>query len=125
MRGCRRVLSLLLVAGALAAGREAVAMAEDTSQPRDRAVARLVHYSGRVQGVGFRATTAGIAQGHPVTGYVRNVPDGRVELLAEGSPEAVRAFLEAVRTRWKRYIDKENVQEQPAAGKYRRFEITR
>jgi acylphosphatase len=114
-------LAWLFVAGT----QEAAAMTDDAPEPKDKSVARLVHYSGQVQGVGFRATAAGLARDHPVTGYVKNLKDGRVELLAEGTPEAVQKFLEAVRTRMKYYIDKEQIEEQPATGKYKRFEIAR
>ncbi len=51
-------------------------------------------YSGRVQGVGFRYTTKTVAAGFDVTGTVRNLLDGRVELIAEGQ----RAELEEFRT---------------------------
>jgi acylphosphatase len=57
-----------------------------------------VHYSGRVQGVGFRATVRNIARGFDVTGTARNLPDGRVELIAEGEKAEVAAFLEGVAT---------------------------
>lgn len=57
----------------------------------------VVHYSGRVQGVGFRYTTRQIAQGYEVSGTVRNLDDGRVELVAEGDEEEVKQFLEAIR----------------------------
>lgn len=50
-------------------------------------------YHGRVQGVGFRYTAATIARQHPVTGYVKNLPDGTVEVVADGSPETVHEFL--------------------------------
>lgn len=49
-------------------------------------------YHGRVQGVGFRATTALIAARYPVEGYVRNQPDGTVEILVVGSPKAIGEF---------------------------------
>jgi acylphosphatase len=127
MKRCR-LLSWVFVAGVLAgpaaASEEARAMAEDTPV-KDRAVARLVRYGGDVQGVGFRATTAAMARDHPVTGYVKNLADGRVELYVEGAPAAVKTFLEAVRERWKRNIDKEQTEEQTPAGKYKRFEIAR
>jgi acylphosphatase len=57
-----------------------------------------VFYSGRVQGVGFRQAVASIAQSHPVQGWVRNLPDGRVEVAVEGEQSAVRAFLADVRS---------------------------
>ena len=56
----------------------------------------VVHYSGRVQGVGFRATVRHIACGYEVTGTVRNLPDGRVELIAEGEKAELKAFLEGI-----------------------------
>lgn len=55
-----------------------------------------VFYEGNVQGVGFRYTVRQIAKGFDVTGSVRNLRDGPVELLAAGDEEEVRAFLEAI-----------------------------
>ena len=55
-----------------------------------------VFYEGNVQGVGFRYTVRHIAKGFDVTGSVRNLRDGRVELLAAGEEEEVRAFLDAI-----------------------------
>ncbi len=57
---------------------------------------RRVHYAGRVQGVGFRFTADRLAQGFAVTGTVRNLPDGRVELVVEGEPETVDGYLQSV-----------------------------
>ena len=56
-----------------------------------------IFYSGCVQGVGFRYTAKTVAAGFEVTGVVRNLPDGCVELIAEGAPDELEAFREAVR----------------------------
>lgn len=64
---------------------------------------RLV-YSGRVQGVGFRYTALEIAQGFAVTGFVRNLPDGTVELEAQGASGALESFLARVAGRFERHI---------------------
>ena len=54
-------------------------------------------YSGSVQGVGFRYTARTVAAGFEITGTVRNLPDGRVELIAEGPREELEAFRAAIR----------------------------
>jgi acylphosphatase len=56
-----------------------------------------VFYEGRVQGVGFRYTARRVAAGFEVAGFVRNLPDGRVELVASGDDEEVDGFLAGVR----------------------------
>ena len=53
-------------------------------------------YTGRVQGVGFRDTAQRLAGRFAVSGFVRNLDDGRVELVAEGEPVEVNAFLDAI-----------------------------
>jgi acylphosphatase len=55
-----------------------------------------VFYEGHVQGVGFRFTVRHIAKGFDVTGWVRNLPDGRVELQVAGEEDELRAFLDRV-----------------------------
>lgn len=55
-----------------------------------------VIYRGRVQGVCFRATAQEIAGGLTVTGYVRNLPDGSVELEVQGQPDQVQSLLESI-----------------------------
>ena len=62
------------------------------------------HFAGRVQGVGFRYTTSRVARGYAVAGYVMNLPDGRVELVAEGESKEVKAFVEAVNAEMSRNI---------------------
>jgi acylphosphatase len=89
----------------------------------ERLVARKVLFRGDVQGVGFRFTTVRAARGFEVAGYVKNLLDGRVELVAEGSPEEVNAFIEAVRTEMAGYIAGDEVTEIAATGNYSRFGV--
>jgi acylphosphatase len=56
-----------------------------------------VVYSGHVQGVGFRYTVKSLALGYEVAGTIRNLPDGGVELVAEGAEDELKAFQQAVR----------------------------
>lgn len=67
-------------------------MADEQS---DRVRVRM-NYRGRVQGVGFRFTALEISRGFDISGVVRNLPDGTVELEAEGAPATVEAFLEKI-----------------------------
>lgn len=67
-------------------------------------VRRRVYFSGQVQGVGFRFTCRSLAQGFDVAGNVRNLPDGRVELLAEGEIIELEAFLTALQREMRSYI---------------------
>ena len=55
-------------------------------------IARTFYISGTVQGVGFRYFTQRSAARHQVTGYVRNLPDGRVEAFVQGAENVVEAF---------------------------------
>lgn len=70
------------------------------STPDAPSVRRRVQFFGRVQGVGFRATTVDLSRGFSVCGFVANLPDGSVELEAQGPPAAVDAFVAAVRRRF-------------------------
>ncbi len=85
-----------------------------------------VFYSGRVQGVGFRYTVRTVANGYEVTGTVRNLPDGRVELVAEGTRTELDAFRQAIRDAGlAHFIRDEAVTWSAAAGDLRGFEIVR
>ena len=59
-------------------------------------IARQVFYTGRVQGVGFRFSVKQLAKGFEVTGWVRNLPDGRVELQLMGEDGEVEEFLQEI-----------------------------
>lgn len=84
---------------------------------------KRVIYTGRVQGVGFRATTHSIASGFDVAGYVRNLPDGTVELLADGSYDELQSFLEEVRTRFDACIELAAFEYLPRDEELRGFRI--
>jgi len=74
------------------------------------AVARAhVIFSGHVQGVGFRYTTRRAAGGFAVTGWVRNLPDGNVEVEMQGERAEVEACLDDVRSRMRSNIRNETV----------------
>jgi acylphosphatase len=112
-----------MLAGAILA--VALTLSADGKEPEKPMKATLVRYSGNVQGVGFRATAVMIARDHPVVGYVKNLSDGRVELLAEGAPDAVEKFLKAVREHWNDDISKEEAEDRKPTGAYKKFEIAR
>ena len=56
-----------------------------------------VLFEGNVQGVGFRYTVRHIAKGFDVTGWIKNLRDGRVEMQVDGATDEVNAFLDAIR----------------------------
>jgi acylphosphatase len=89
-------------------------------------VRMTVWFSGCVQGVGFRYTARRVAAGFEVCGTVRNLPDGRVELVAEGERPELQAFCEAIRNEGlAAHIRDEIVEWSAAQGGFRGFEIVR
>jgi acylphosphatase len=86
-------------------------------------VCKQVRYAGRVQGVGFRYSAQDLAGAFPVAGYVRNLPDGTVELVAEGEAEQVDLFLASVARNMAGYIEQSTVQDMPV-GDYKGFRVS-
>lgn len=84
---------------------------------------RVVCFSGRVQGVGFRYTAYHVAAGFDVTGYVRNRSDGRVECVVEGEAAEVGAFLDALADRMAGFIHGRTQTEAPHSGQYASFSV--
>jgi acylphosphatase len=83
-------------------------------------------FSGHVQGVGFRFTALDVAARFPdVTGFVRNTPDGRVEIVAEGVSHEVRGFVEAVNRAMAGYIHNVETYQAKATGEFSNFTIRR
>ncbi len=82
-------------------------------------------FQGRVQGVGFRFRTATIARRHAVTGFVRNLPGGDVQMIVDGVPSVVEAFISDVQQQMKHYINEVTRQEVPLDQPLLSFEIRR
>jgi acylphosphatase len=85
-----------------------------------------IFYSGRVQGVGFRYAVKHVATGFEVAGLVRNLPDGRVELVVEGAHAELEAFRAAIRAEGLAgFIHGEEVRWGESQHEFRGFEISR
>ena len=87
--------------------------------------ARLhVCFSGAVQGVGFRFTTKRIAEQYEVTGFVKNLPNRQVEVVAEGDREVVESFINDIySSSLSDYIRNMEKESSPATGEYSGFNI--
>jgi acylphosphatase len=81
------------------------------------------YFSGRVQGVGFRYQTLQIAKEFEVSGFVKNLSDGRVQVEAEGAPGEVRDFIAAIHERMTGYVRKLEQTEASRAPQFRGFSI--
>lgn len=84
---------------------------------------RRCYFSGRVQGVGFRYTVHNLAMPHNVRGYVRNLPDGRVEVVMEGPDQEMDHLLEAIREKMCHFIRQVDTQTEPAGNEFSGFSI--
>ena len=93
---------------------------------KDRSAAlqrRTCHFTGRVQGVGFRYTVHNLAMPHNVRGYVRNLPDGRVELVMEGPDDDMDQLVDAIRQKMGHFIRQVDTQAEPATNAFSGFSI--
>lgn len=85
-----------------------------------------IFYSGNVQGVGFRYTVSSVARGFEVTGFVRNLLDGRVELVAEGTKDELETFRAAIRdSGLAHFMRNEQIHWTDSKQEFRGFEIAR
>ncbi len=84
---------------------------------------REVYFSGHVQGVGFRFTAQRVAGRHDVTGFVRNMPDGRVQLVVEGQRVEIGRFLDDLARTMQDHIRKTTIQEDKPTGRFQSFSI--
>lgn len=83
-----------------------------------------IFYSGMVQGVGFRYTVQHFAENLALTGWVRNLPDGRVEILAEGPEEKIEELMTKLSDRFGSYIKDKQFAYQPPQMRFKEFQIT-
>ena len=84
---------------------------------------KTCYFSGRVQGVGFRFTAQNIAQQHDVRGFVKNLPDGRVQLVMEGPDSEMDCVVDSIRERLNSFIGQIDSASHPATGEFERFRI--
>ena len=95
-----------------------------TSSKKNSTAKRLhIFYSGSVQGVGFRYTAERLAASLGLTGWVKNLPDGRVEIVCEGSELDVEAFMVKISDVFKIYIRSIDVDRSEATGEFETFEV--
>ena len=82
-----------------------------------------VYYSGRVQGVGFRYRVRSLAARFAVTGFVKNLSDGRVQVVVEGAAGETDRFLDAIAVEMDRYIADTRSVTESATGRFQGFDI--
>ena len=87
-------------------------------------VAKHIIFIGRVQGVGFRFTTHRMAHSHQLAGFVRNLPDGTVEMLAQGPVRNIDDCIQDIQDYFGDYLRETRLQEIPPDPKYKNFRIT-
>ena len=80
-------------------------------------------FNGHVQGVGFRFTAEGIANNLNITGWVKNLADGRVEIMAKGEEDALKNYLEQIKRSFRNYIDDIDIQWQSVSGAFNDFRV--
>jgi len=87
-------------------------------------IAKRITFVGRVQGVGFRFTAFNIANRHELSGFVRNLHDNTVEMLAQGPADSVDDCIEDIKDSFSNYIREIKTTEIPYDPKYQDFKIT-
>ena len=98
--------------------------AADSAEDKSSAsVRRVIVFTGRVQGIGFRYTSERIASRFDVTGFVCNLSDGSVELVAEGAVDDLDRFQRAVEEAMHRHIDQTQAQDTSPTGEFTAFRI--
>jgi acylphosphatase len=86
--------------------------------------AKRIIFSGQVQGVGFRFTAFNIAHRHQLTGFVRNLPDGTVEMFVQGPAQTIDNCIRDIKEEFSGYIRGTEIEEIPPNPQYKGFKIT-
>ena len=86
--------------------------------------AKYIIFSGQVQGIGFRFTAHRIAGRHQLAGFVRNLPDGNVEMLVQGKPEDINRCIYEIKTSFAGCVRQTQIEDAPPNPKYTDFRIT-
>ena len=82
-----------------------------------------IYYTGSVQGIGFRYTAERIALSLGLTGWAKNLPNGRVEVLCEGKETEIEKFLRKIEDTFKGYVRDMDVEWSTATGEFSGFDI--
>lgn len=86
-------------------------------------IRKTCHFSGRVQGVGFRFTTQSLARNFAVAGYVQNLSDGRVKLVVEAEEAEIARFLDELHRELGRYVRDVAELVETATGEFNAFSV--
>lgn len=82
-----------------------------------------IFFSGTVQGVGFRFSTEDLGRELELGGWVKNLKDGRVEVVVEGYEEVLKQFFDGIKERFSRYITDTRIDWEVPTGEFESFEI--
>ena len=118
-----RVYCRTLAKGRLAFRKGQARKGENRSVTTAISQRRQVTYSGNVQGVGFRYTARSLARGYEVVGFVRNLPDRRVEMVVEGPDDELDRFLAELAEQMSGRIRSVDCDRRPALGEFAEFAI--
>ena len=86
-------------------------------------IRKHIYYSGQVQGVGFRFTAIRVAAQYDLTGYARNLPDSRVEILIDGPAAQVQTFIEELASAMAAYIRQTQIIDEPPGDEFPNFNV--
>jgi acylphosphatase len=87
-------------------------------------VTKHIIFAGRVQGVGFRFTASRVAARYALTGFVRNLPDGTVEMVLQGQEADVNGCIAGIKEAFGGYISTTTLEQHAHARRYESFQIT-